>query len=126
MRGLRNECARVKAAACVDENAAYERIRAARSLRSWTDADGTGRIDIRGPVDATARIMSAIAPFEKQLFDEARQADRREGSDALAFDALVALADAKPREATPRRRLHRRARRLHGARPWPHRAGRGV
>ena len=32
VRGLRNECARVKAAACVDENERYERVRAARSL----------------------------------------------------------------------------------------------
>ena len=80
VRGLRNECARVKAAACVDEHARYERIRQARSLRSWTDADGTGRIDIRGPVDATSRVMAALAPFERELFDEARADGRRERS----------------------------------------------
>jgi hypothetical protein len=94
VRGLRTECARVKAAACVDELARYERIRNARSLRSWTDPDGTGRIDIRGPVDATARVLAAIGPFEKELFDAARDDGREERSDALAFDALVALANA--------------------------------
>ena len=94
VRGLRNECARVKAAACVDENERYERVRGARSLRSWTDADGAGRIDIRGPVDETAKVLAAIAPFEEELFEAARAEDRRERHDALAFDAIVALAEA--------------------------------
>ena len=94
VRGLRSECARVKAAACVDEDARYERVRASRSLRSWTDDGGAGRIDIRGPVDATAKVLAAIAPFERELFDEARADGRPERHDALAFDALVALAEA--------------------------------
>jgi hypothetical protein len=95
VRGLRNECTRVKAAACVDENERYEKVRVARSLRSWTDADGAGRIDIRGPVDATAKVLEAIAPFEKQLFKKARVEEREERHDALLFDALVALVEAK-------------------------------
>jgi len=99
VRGLRKACARIKAAAWVDEDARYERIRQARSLRSWTDADGTGRIDIRGPVDATARVLSAIEPFERELFDEARADGRRERADALAFDALVALVAVPPGDA---------------------------
>jgi hypothetical protein len=94
VRGLRNECARVKAAACVDENERYERVRAARSLRPWIDAEGAGRIDIRGPVDATAKLLEALAPYEKALFEEARADGRRERHDALAFDALIALAEA--------------------------------
>jgi hypothetical protein len=84
----------VKAAACVDEDARYERIRASRSLRAWTDDGGAGRIDIRGPIDATAKVLAAIAPYERDLFDEARADGRRERHDALAFDALVALAEA--------------------------------
>ena len=94
VRGLRNECARVKAAACADQEARYEKIRAARSVRSWTDADGAGRIDIRGPVDATAKVLAALEPFEKSLFEQARADGRQERHDALAFDALVALAEA--------------------------------
>jgi hypothetical protein len=103
VRGLRNACVRVKAAACVDEDAAYERIRRARSLRSWTDADGTGRIDVRGPVDATAKIMAAIAPFERELVEAARASGERVRSDALAFDALVALADTPTGDGDSRR-----------------------
>jgi hypothetical protein len=94
VRGLRDQCARVKAAACVDENERYERVRASRSLRSWTDADGAGRIDIRGPVDETAKVLAAIAPVEKAMFEAARREGRKERHDALAFDALVALAAA--------------------------------
>ena len=82
----------MKAAACIDQDAQYERIREARSLRHWADGDGTGRIDIRGPVDATAKMMAALEPFEHELFEAARAAGRRERPDALAFDALVALA----------------------------------
>ncbi len=102
VRGLRNECTRVKAAACVDENARYEKVRAARSLRPWIDADGAGRIDIRGPVDATAKLLEAIVPFEKDLFEKARVEDRQERHDALAFDALIALVEA-PADAKPKR-----------------------
>lgn len=95
VRGLRTACARVKAAACADQEAHYERIRSARALRSWTDPDGTGRIDIRGPVDATATIVAALEPYERARFEQARTEGRRESSDALAFDALVALASAE-------------------------------
>lgn len=91
VRGLRNECTRVKAAACIDEIERYDRVHAARSLRSWTDADGAGRIDIRGPLDATAAIMASLAPFERSQFEQARTDGRPERHDALAFDALVAL-----------------------------------
>jgi hypothetical protein len=46
---------------------------------------------MRGPADATARVMAALQPYERELFRASRDAGRRERSDALAFDALVAL-----------------------------------
>ena len=91
VRGLRDACARVNAAACDDESARYERVRAARSPRCWTDPDGTDRIDIRGPVDCTARVMKRLTPYERELFEQARVDGRRERSDALAFDAVVGV-----------------------------------
>ena len=94
VRGLKDQCARVRAGACVDEAARYQAIHDARSLRHWRDVDGTGRIDMRGPADATARVMSALQPFERDLFTTSRDAGRRERTDALAFDALVALTSA--------------------------------
>jgi hypothetical protein len=90
VRGLRVECERVKAAACTDESARDERVRAARSLRHWVDAEGAGRIGVCGPPDAVARVLAWLAPRERRLFDEARKSGRRERADAIAFDALVA------------------------------------
>jgi 5-methylcytosine-specific restriction endonuclease McrA len=94
VRGLKDQCARVRAAACPDESARYQAIHEARSLRHWRDVDGTGRIDIRGPADATARVMATLRPYERDLFRSSRDAGRRERSDALAFDALVALTSS--------------------------------
>jgi len=92
VRGLKDQCARVRAAACEDESARYQAIHDARSLRHWRDVDGTGRIDVRGPADATARVMAALQPYERDLFRASHDTGRRERSDALAFDALVALS----------------------------------
>jgi len=96
LKTFKDRCARVTAAARRDEMANYERIRRARAVRHWEDPDGTGRIDVRGPVDATARIMASLVPYEKELFEAARTRDKseRERPEAHAFDALVAMADA--------------------------------
>ena len=61
VRGLKTECDRVTAAAASrdTERDQYERIRTARSLRHRRLADGTGRIEIRGPLDRTAQMMAA-------------------------------------------------------------------
>ncbi len=48
---------------------------------------------MRGPIDVTARVMAALGPIERDLFDEARSSDRRELPEALAFDALAQMAD---------------------------------
>ncbi len=94
VRGLKDQCAQVRAAACSDERARYQAIHQARSLRHWRDVDGTGRIDVRGPADATARVMAALQPYERDLFRASRDAGRRERPDALAFDALIALTES--------------------------------
>ncbi len=89
VKGLRRECGRVKAAACPDEVAHHQRIHAARYLRAFTDDDGAGRIEIHGPVDATAAILAALKPLEAELFTLAHHAGRTERAEAIAFDALV-------------------------------------
>jgi len=99
---FKDRCVRVMAAARRDEMAVYERIRRARGVRHWQDADGTGRIDVRGPVDATARIMKHLEPYEKEIFDAVRKSGAEyERSGAYAFDALVAMADASMGERAP-------------------------
>jgi hypothetical protein len=98
VKGLRADCARVKAAARSreEELAAHRRSVDARSVRHSRDCDGMGRIDVRGPLDQTARIMARLAPVEQSLFDQAREDGRRERSDALAFDALVQIMTTAP------------------------------
>jgi hypothetical protein len=93
VKGLRDECARVKAAARADELAHHRRIHQQRALRSFTDREGAGRIEIRGTVESTARIMRALEPFEREQFELVRASGERERADAIAFDAMVAMAD---------------------------------
>lgn len=95
VRGLKSECDRVAAAAASHEAEIdqYERIRASRSLRHRRLADGTGSIEIRGPLDRTAQIMAAIEPYERELFQDNRKSCRPEHPDAVAFDAMVRLCE---------------------------------
>jgi hypothetical protein len=94
VRRLRQHAARVKAAACNDEVEREERIRRERSLSHWTDSDGAGRLAVRGPVTDIAAILTALEPFERAIFDTARNADLRERSEAYAFDALLTMTRA--------------------------------
>ena len=102
VRGLKTECDRVAAAAASrdTERDQYERIRAARSLRHRRLADGTGSIEIRGPLDRTAQMIAALEPFERDLFTENRTNGRMEHPDTVAFDAMVRLCEQSVREST--------------------------
>lgn len=92
-RGLKHECDRVSAAAQSrdTERANYERITRERSLRHHRNRDGSGRIEIRGPLDRTAQIMASLEPLERELFETNRAGHHLVHPDAVAFDALVAL-----------------------------------
>jgi hypothetical protein len=93
LRGLRDECRRVKARSMseTEARARYEEIRKNRSLQMWTDQDGVGRIDGRLAPDDFARFCGAIKAKSTIIFDEARKAGHRESGAAYAADALVAL-----------------------------------
>jgi hypothetical protein len=93
VKGLKDECARVEAAASTDQAERYARVRANRYLRHRRISDVEGLIEMRGPIDATASVMAALEPYEKDLFHQARKAERREEPEALAFDAAVEMAD---------------------------------
>jgi Domain of unknown function (DUF222) len=93
VRDLRDECARVKAAADPDTEARYERIHRERSLRTFTDHEGAWNLHARGPADAGAKVMAALHPIIDKLFAQARTDGRHESRDAYAFDALVELAE---------------------------------
>ena len=67
--------------------------RANRYLRHRRISDVEGLIEMRGPIDLTARAMAALEPYERELFTQARASGRREEPEALAFDAAVEMAD---------------------------------
>ncbi|HVF53774.1 MAG TPA: DUF222 domain-containing protein [Actinomycetota bacterium] len=90
--GLRDECARVRAAALPDEATRYERIRSRRRFRHWSDPDGAFRMDAVLTPDAGAVLLAAIEPHRERIFREARKQGRRESYEAYAADALVAIA----------------------------------
>ena len=92
LRELRDDCARVKAAADPDGDARYERIRRNRCVRWFSDHDGAWNLHARGPADLGARVVAALRPLVDEAFTQARTEGRHEPEAAYAFDALVALA----------------------------------
>ncbi|HTT87290.1 MAG TPA: hypothetical protein VMF60_07980 [Acidimicrobiales bacterium] len=93
MKGLRDECRRVRhhATTEADARARYEATGRNRHARSWTELDGAGRLDARlAPYDF-ARVVACVEAESAVVFAEARRAGRREPSAAQEADALVAL-----------------------------------
>jgi hypothetical protein len=93
LRGLRDECARIKAAADPDAEARYERIHRERSVRTFTDVEGAWNLHARGPAHLGAQITAALDGLTDQLFRQAYGEGRREPRAAYTFDALISLAN---------------------------------
>jgi hypothetical protein len=94
LQKLRDECARVRAAADPDPNETHARVHRGRFWRRWTDAEGGRCGSYRLPVEAAAVIEAAARPFIDAALDAARRAGVREPSEAYAADGLVAMAQA--------------------------------
>lgn len=90
---LRDECARVKAAA-TDMEERQREIHRRRSFRAWTDADGARCGMYKMTPDAAAEIERAIKPFANAAFEVARRSGERESSEAYAADGVLAMARA--------------------------------
>jgi len=93
LKGLREECLRVKARSVseTEARARYQEIRRNRSLHLWTDHEGVGRVDARLAPDDFARVVGAVRTEANAVFREARRAGHREPGAAYDADALVAL-----------------------------------
>jgi hypothetical protein len=92
---LRRDCQRVRASAdAASAEAAQARIHRTRYLRTYTDHEGAfcGRFRLTALAGAT--VAATLAAFHHQAFEKARAAGGREPGDALAADALVAMASA--------------------------------
>src|SRR5919199_1164279 len=92
---LRQECARVKAAACPDLEARRRAIHDGRSLRTYTDAEGAWNLRMRDNPEVGAQVMAALEPVRDRLFRKARAEERREPLEAYAADALVEVATGR-------------------------------
>jgi hypothetical protein len=101
---LRRRCAEIKAATASkeDEAARTRRIHAARRLRTWTESDGTFRLDARLSQDAGARVLAGLEGEADKIFAEARRSGAREPSQAYLADALVALVTSPGMDAPHR------------------------
>jgi Domain of unknown function (DUF222)/HNH endonuclease len=77
-----------------DAEARYQKTHRERSLRHWTDQAGAFCLAGRLTPDAGAKVLGALAPFEKAAFDQARSDGRREPHEAYRADALVGLCEA--------------------------------
>ncbi|HEV3351603.1 MAG TPA: DUF222 domain-containing protein [Acidimicrobiales bacterium] len=91
---LRDEAARRKAAAS-DLEERQKKIHAERNVRHWTGPDGAWRLAAYGPPEAGARFMARLQPIIDAIFKKARAEDRREPTEAYAFDALMQLGEGE-------------------------------
>jgi hypothetical protein len=94
LRELRDEADKIEAAARSREQdeARHARIRAARHLRTWLDADGSFKGRFSLTPENGALFLSGIEAEANHLFDVARRAGSREAREAYLADALVAIA----------------------------------
>jgi hypothetical protein len=103
VKGLKTAAARIEAAASRDQDERYRNGITRRFLRHRRLSDVEGLIEMRGPIDRTARVMAALEPIEHVLFEAARAATPEDGPrelpEARAFDALVRMADDSARVA---------------------------
>jgi hypothetical protein len=100
---LREECARVRAAADPDPEATNRRLHQARRLRRYVDGEGFWNLHAKGTPQAGAAFNVVLDAFTDQVFTTARRAGRQEPVEAYAFDALMALADQPVGPATDQR-----------------------
>jgi hypothetical protein len=94
LRGLTDECRKVRAAADPDPDATNKRIHRERYFRHGHDAEGAFTGSFRITPQAGAELMAAFAPFREAAFRQARSENRREPFEAIDADALVAMATA--------------------------------
>jgi hypothetical protein len=106
---LREECARVKAAADPDPDATNRRLHNLRRLRRWIDSEGFWNLHAKGTPQAGAAFNAVLDALTDERFRVAYRAGQREPLEAYAFDALMALADrATSRPAAGNARQYRR------------------
>lgn len=91
LQKLREECARVRAAADPDPAATHARIHRNRFWKRWTDPDGARRGSYAMTPENAALFEAAAQPFIDARIDHARRDGDHEPSEAYAVDGLLAM-----------------------------------
>ena len=91
LKGLKDECDRVIAAADEDQSATHARVNENRSVKTWRQHDGTHCLLARGTADDVGVLIKRIDKHADAVFDRARKDGRREPHEAYRFDALLEL-----------------------------------
>ena len=98
LQKVRDEAARVRAAAEPDPAARHARIRRGRFWRRWTDAEGARCGQYRLTPEDGAAFEAAAQRFIDEAYAAAREAGRDEPAEAHAADGLVAMAATTRRQ----------------------------
>lgn len=97
---LKERAARTKAAA-TDAQAREQRIRAERSVRTRTDADGAFCLHLRGPAADGARLLALLRPYEQQALAAARRDRSGHTYENRTYDAFQRLLRSTTRAERP-------------------------
>jgi len=103
--GLRDECARVIAAADKNQMLRHERIHRDRSVRLWAQEDGTHCLLAKGTPEDIGVLASRLDKEADAVLGQAREQGRREPFEAYRFDALMRLTQGQGQARPPKRDL---------------------
>ena len=98
LKGLREECQRVEAAAVVDEDELHRRVHRKRRTRAWV-RKGVGYFSARMTTDELARFMAGLNGRTDDIVADAIRGRWFESREAHSVDALIDLA--RPDSAPP-------------------------
>jgi hypothetical protein len=92
LTGLREHCARVKAAALGDAEARHAAVHKARCLRKRSCADGASELHYRSTPEEVAEIWSVAQAFADRAFKTARASGVHDPAETYLADGLLAMA----------------------------------
>ena len=101
---------RAARASAEDEAARARRLHRARRLRTWSESDGTFRLDARLTPATGARLLAAVRDEADRVFRSSRHEGIREPQEAYLADALVNLVtrDGEECPSRPKALVHLR------------------
>jgi hypothetical protein len=91
---VRDECAKVIAAADPDPDATHSRVRAGRCATRRCCADGSSEIRYRSTLEEVTEVWAVVAGYATAAFDAARLQGRHQPGEAYAADGMLAMARA--------------------------------